>query len=43
LEKLCPRVCPCECGCIHEDALFPSFNISTDGALVDAWLWISQA
>ncbi len=19
----CPRVCPCECGCIHEDTLFP--------------------
>ncbi|EFX85532.1 hypothetical protein DAPPUDRAFT_314077 [Daphnia pulex] len=37
----CPRVCPCECGSIHEDLLFPippaGFNSSTDGAPVDAW------
>jgi hypothetical protein len=38
LEKLCPRVHPCEC--IHEDAPFPSLNFSADGALiVDAWLY----
>jgi hypothetical protein len=36
----CPRVHPCECGGIHEDALFPirpgGFNSSEDGATVDA-------
>jgi hypothetical protein len=35
-----PRVHLCECGCIHEDSLFPTlpgvFNFSTDGALADA-------
>jgi hypothetical protein len=41
-----PRVHPCECGCIHEDSLFPSlpggFYFSRNGAvgaLVDAWLY----
>jgi hypothetical protein len=41
LNLLCPRVRPCECGCIHEDPLFPiqpgGFNSSADGATVDAW------
>ncbi|EFX82845.1 hypothetical protein DAPPUDRAFT_101178 [Daphnia pulex] len=36
--KKSPRVRPCECGCIHEDALFPippgGFNFSADGATV---------
>jgi hypothetical protein len=40
----CPRVRPCECGCIHEDSLLPippgGFNFSVDGALVDAWSYI---
>ncbi len=37
----CPRVHPCECGCIHEDSFFPilpgdgGFNFTVDGALVD--------
>ncbi len=42
----CPRVHPCECGCIHEDTLFPilpgaGFDSSTDGwaLIVDAWLY----
>jgi hypothetical protein len=44
LNPLCPRVHPCECGCIHEDFLFPipdgGFNhIQMDGSLVDAWLY----
>jgi hypothetical protein len=46
----CPRVHPCECGGIHEDPApfsYPAWWIrgfisSTDGALVDAWLWIFQ-
>jgi hypothetical protein len=42
LNPLCPRVHPCECGCIHEDFLSPipdgGFNrIRMDGSLVDAW------
>jgi hypothetical protein len=24
LNLLCPRVRPCECGCLHEDPIFPS-------------------
>ncbi|EFX72117.1 hypothetical protein DAPPUDRAFT_111059 [Daphnia pulex] len=47
----CPRVYPCECGCIHEDilSLHPAWWIQLDSllrpdeALQDAWLWISQA
>jgi hypothetical protein len=40
----CPRVHPCECGSIHEDLLFlippgAGFDPSTDGALLDAWLY----
>ncbi len=40
----CPRVRPCECGCIHEDTLFPilpgvGFNFSADGIRVEAWLY----
>jgi hypothetical protein len=39
----CPRVQPCECGCIHEGVLYLSrlrvtFNSFTDGALVDGLL-----
>ncbi|EFX76246.1 hypothetical protein DAPPUDRAFT_107074 [Daphnia pulex] len=34
LNLLCPRVHPCECGCIHEDPLFPTspggFNFPAD-------------
>jgi hypothetical protein len=43
-NQICPRVCPCECGCIHEDLLFPIPPVvdSADG-IVDAWLWISRA
>jgi hypothetical protein len=38
----CPRVRPCECGCIHEDSLLPippgGLNFSADGVLVDGCL-----
>jgi hypothetical protein len=41
LNPLCPRVHPCECGCIHGDPLYSiqpgGFNFSADGAPVDAW------
>jgi hypothetical protein len=33
----CPRVRPCDCGCIHEDTLFTLQLM--DGATVDAWLY----
>jgi hypothetical protein len=41
----CPRVRPCECGCIHEDTLYPHpvwCNLTfqrMDGASVDVWLY----
>jgi hypothetical protein len=43
VELQCPRVHPCECGCIHEGVLYLSrlrvkFNSFTDRALVDGLL-----
>jgi hypothetical protein len=44
LHPLCPRVRPCEYGCIHEaEDLFPIlsgvFNSTAAGALLEPWLY----
>jgi hypothetical protein len=39
-NPLCPRVHPCECGCIHEsEAFFLSRLVDSTFQRMDAWLY----